>query len=146
MRTDLLGVTVQASRIHGALAITNTLFDPRSLQLKKILRWVNSSVGPSFVDHAHLAITSLAASNNSELGETVSEILEEPTRFTAHPLAVRLVDVAVAPRSVVLLAWLQHITTGDIQEPLPVLWSARNIKPVLRTVAANKTRRLGIGV
>ncbi|MGI9597753.1 MAG: hypothetical protein ACR2QK_16435, partial [Acidimicrobiales bacterium] len=132
-----VGRVVDVGRIHGELALDNVVMSVEPLAMTGLLRWERSSEMPVVVDRATLALIDLALRGDAELGEIVTQLLVDPSRFEDHPAVTTDPDPSLPSRAVILLTWLSLVG-----RPLPahrtmssdMFWLARNAQPVLASL------------
>jgi hypothetical protein len=150
------GRVIDVGVVHGALITDNVLVDTTGRPtVAAVVGWQRSTTLPVIVDRATLALSDLTARTNTELGQLVARLLDDPADLVDHPAfssstagfpglerrpnegeqrRSRGADIEPDSRSVLLLAWLQLVgapvessraVAGDI------FWLARNARPVL---------------
>jgi aminoglycoside phosphotransferase (APT) family kinase protein len=138
--TDALaGRELTMSLTHGDLWLGSIVWQPATNEVTGIVDWRRARVGPPVIDLAHLLCTTRALRERRELGDVVCDVLRvgdwrpaEKHRLAAAPGAEEL-----APRTIVLLAWLRHVyDKSELGNRLRThdLWRAHNVQRVLETL------------
>ena len=116
---------------HGDLAPGNVIFTDDGRRAAGIVDWEHARAdGVTDVDVAHFLLTVRMLREKRELGDLVCALVDQPWRG----------EGVLGDSSLVLLAWLHHVTgtvtrTGRCSPD--GLWAACNVHPVLRQVGVD---------
>jgi O-antigen/teichoic acid export membrane protein/aminoglycoside phosphotransferase len=138
---ELAGRSVALSWVHGDFVPGNILVSPDGARLTGIVDWELAS--PADLPQLDLVLFFIASRlliRRRELGDIVTEFLAGPG-WTPSELVVlaesqaQLPGEPVAPRTLILLAWLRHLaanlTKAERYANHP-LWVAKNVEVVLQ--------------
>ncbi len=148
LRRRLEGASVSVGRTHGDLWLGNLLYASPD-QLAGIVDWGGSYLGPVGVDACHLGLVTWAMSSGRTLGAVVGRCLRAGgwSRLVAGALTLdrRLLgDPALDERLVVMLTWLQHVSTviaKNRRERSSPVWLMTNVERVLWEHSRSGRRR-----
>lgn len=158
LRGALDGRQVAAGWIHGDFTPGNILATADGAQITGILDWDQCSpMQPPQIDTVQLLIATRMIAEGTELGHVVNEMVDR-ANWMPDELELFAKDSTVAdshrlePRTVVLLAWLQHVSANlekSERYQRHRFWLDRNVETVLEHVypkdahAAPPTKRTG---
>jgi hypothetical protein len=95
------------------------------------------------IDLAHLWLTA----GDDEIGVQLVRALDAPDEFDAWltDLGVTRLNPAVHARTVIVLAWVEHVVGGlsRSRRGLTATWMARNVDAPLRALAVHRSRTGG---
>ncbi|HEX2576979.1 MAG TPA: hypothetical protein VHK88_11570 [Aquihabitans sp.] len=117
LRADLLGSTVTVADVHGAPAPGRWWFDDRMEEVVAVDGWRPVARGLAEVDVVLLATAARELAGTSEpglttaVGELLSEGWTDDERRALGPGWIT--NTGLRPSTIVLLAWLEGITTAD---------------------------------
>jgi O-antigen/teichoic acid export membrane protein len=136
IRSGLAGRDVLLARVHGDLWLGNVLLARRGARLTGVVDWEASRPDDlPAVDIAHLLLTARCEGEGRELAEVVAGLLDGARSLEAWELALLAPYLRdpIEPRTLVLLAWLQHVSQRLAQGTLHHRgrWMRRNVDPVL---------------
>jgi O-antigen/teichoic acid export membrane protein len=143
LRAGLAGARVVTSHVHGDFCPGNILMSGDGSSVDGIIDWDQARErGLPQLDLVHLLITTRMVVEQRELGEVVTGLLRDldwqaPERPLARAIAARDPSLAAPTRTLVLLAWLQHVGANVDKAPRYArsrLWVRRNVDPVLAVV------------
>jgi O-antigen/teichoic acid export membrane protein/aminoglycoside phosphotransferase len=140
LHAALLGRRALVGRVHGDLWLGNALLTPDGATLTGLLDWEASRRGDlPAVDLAHLLLSTRSVADGRPLGLVARRMLDGADGLTAFERTL-LAPYLDAPepldvRTVVILAWLRHVTLRLSQCTPPRRWFRRNVAPVLEGVS-----------
>jgi O-antigen/teichoic acid export membrane protein len=149
IRQQVLGdIEEHAMRIgirHGDCWAGNLLVDDADpARLTGLIDWEDARhFGLPDIDLAHLWLTT----GEDEIGVQLVRALDAPHEFDAWltDLGVARLNPAVNARTVIILAWVEHVVGGisRSRRGLTATWMARNVDAPLRALSAHRTRTGG---
>lgn len=136
----LEGAQVRFAQVHGSLRLDNTLFEPGGVRLTGLLGWEWSERGPVLADRGVLTLSAMALQQRRDVGIIVRQLVDNPSPFAEHPAFVIDLGDDLAPRALVLLAWLHYLKptlSAAADVGVGDYWTARNVQPVLSRLRAS---------
>jgi len=141
LQGELIGKCTTTSWIHGDYSPDNILMASDGSAVRGIIDWeLSRSGGLPGLDFVQLMVTFRMARTNRELGEVVRNLIfredwtpEEQEIF--RRMRLHYPGDQIAPRTLLLLAWLLHITANINNSDRfnsHWVWKTANIEPVLR--------------
>jgi aminoglycoside phosphotransferase (APT) family kinase protein len=132
----LRGRSVRAGTVHGDLWLGNMLMAPDASRVTGVVDWEHASAhGPVGADLAHLVLSTRSLASGQELGAVTCRLVEGREQLSELERDL-LSGWGIAPRELLLLAWLQHLTGRMSQSTLHLRarWLRRNADPVLKAL------------
>jgi aminoglycoside phosphotransferase (APT) family kinase protein len=138
--SSLKGKKVAVSWIHGDYFPGNILTKPDGSEVLGIVDWDLAAEDLPMIDIMHLLLSTRILLTRRELGDIVSGLMEGSDQWTEAELALlqsaqeKLPGESVELRSLLLLAWLRHISsnlTKAAHYATQWLWVTKNIETVL---------------
>jgi len=136
LREALAGRTLTTAVVHGNLWLGNVLWTPETAAVSGIVDWVSTARGFPVVDIAHLLCSTRALVEGREIGAVVGDVLANDAWPERDAARLRSVPGAgeISIRSVILLAWIQHVAGKAGGAYASDVWVTHNVHHVLESV------------